>query len=203
MTNITEILTIMGKNLPLVTVGCAELIAAVALLGKGLGKQNKPKSGKQISAKEREILDELENQTEETALVLKKDDLMPVYAGKNLTQVTGLTIESVHEDVTTIWKIIKDQEKGKRYWKQYREWDGQKILKEEFQIRNGEWMQMQIERSQNGLYDIMTFHVITEIHDQIESYEKKIIRLEGESQSKTTFLSRMSHEIRTPMNGII
>ena len=40
-------------------------------------------------------------------------------------------------------------------------------------------------------------------YEQIAQYEKRLVKAEEESQSKTTFLSRMSHEIRTPMNGII
>ena len=37
----------------------------------------------------------------------------------------------------------------------------------------------------------------------MEQYEERLAKIEEESRSKTTFLSRMSHEIRTPMNGII
>ena len=34
-------------------------------------------------------------------------------------------------------------------------------------------------------------------------YKRRVASAQGESQSKTTFLSNMSHEIRTPMNAII
>lgn len=47
------------------------------------------------------------------------------------------------------------------------------------------------------------FERITQIHERLSEYEKKLEQAEEVSQSKTTFLSRMSHEIRTPMNGII
>ena len=203
MTNITEILTIMGEHLPLVITGCVELLAGVAILGKAAGKQNKERAKGKSSGKEQEILEELGSQKEETILVLNKEDLAPVYAGKNLENITGLTFEKVQSDVTNIWRIIKEPEKGKSCWKEYRKWDGMASLKEEFQLENGEWLQLTIERSKNGKYDLLIFRVITEICEQLEEYKNKILKLEEESQSKTTFLSRMSHEIRTPMNGII
>lgn len=203
MTNITEILAIMGGHLPIVITGCVELLAGVAILGKIVGKQNKERVKGKSSGKEREILEELGSQKEEAVLVLDKNDLAPVYTGDNLENITGLTFEKVQSDVTNIWNIIKEPEKGKKYWKKYRKWDGMTPLKEEFQTENGEWLQLTIERSKNGKYDLLVFRVITEVCEQMEEYKNKISKLEEESQSKTTFLSRMSHEIRTPMNGII
>lgn len=34
---VTEMLTMLGANLPLVAVGCAEVLAAAALLGRAIG----------------------------------------------------------------------------------------------------------------------------------------------------------------------
>lgn len=203
MTNITEILTIMGEHLPLVVTGCVELLAGVAILGKASGKQDKERGKDRNFRKEQEILAELGDQKQEAVLVLKKDDLAPVYAGKSLEMITGLTFQKVQSDVVNIWKIIKEPGKGERCWKKYREWDGTTSWKEEFQIENGEWIELTIERSKNSMYDLLIFRNITEIYKQLEIYKNKISDLEEESQSKTTFLSRMSHEIRTPMNGII
>lgn len=203
MTNITEILAMMGQHLPLVVTGCVELLAAVAILGKSVGKQNKEGTKRQTFGREQEIIEELGNRKEEAVLVLKKEDLMPVYAGKNLENVTGLNFKKVQADVTNIWNMIKDPGTGKRYWEEYRRWDGRAPLKKEFEAVSGEWIELTIERSQSGTYDIFTFRVITSLHELLEEYKDKISHLEDESQSKTTFLSRMSHEIRTPMNGII
>ncbi len=203
MANITDILTIMGEHLPLVLTGCVELLAGVAILGKAAGKGSNRRERGKISGKEQEIFEELGSQKEEAILVLRKDNLTPVYAGGNLENITGLTLEKVQSDVTNIWKIIKEQENGTRCWKKYREWDGSTCLKERFQIENGEWLELTIERSKSGKYDFLIFRVITEFCEQMEEYKNQISDLEEESQSKTTFLSRMSHEIRTPMNGII
>ena len=52
-----------------------------------------------------------------------------------------------------------------------------------------------------GCYDIQGYYYAKPM--PVADYEKRLERLEEESRSKTTFLSRMSHEIRTPMNGII
>ena len=203
MTNLVTILTAMGEHLPLVAVGCAEAVAGAILLGKSTMKSKQKKEKKALKTSEKTALQELGRQSEGSFLVLRVEDFMPVYAGENLKRVTGVTLDELQEDVTELWNILKSKTEGKKIWKDYQAWNGEKMLKYGFQIKNGQWLQMTIERDQERKYDTLIFQNVTEIQRMMKDYREKIEKLEEESQSKTTFLSRMSHEIRTPMNGII
>ena len=203
MTNLVTILTVMGEHLPLVAVGCAEAVAGVILFGKSAVKNKQKKEKGVLKTLEKTALQELGRQKEGSFLILRVEDVMPVYAGENLEKITGITLAKLQEDVTELWKVTRNSAEGKRIWKEYREWNGEKMLKYGFQIKNGQWLQMTIERDQKRKYDTIVFRNVTEIQHLMKDYREKIEKLEEESQSKTTFLSRMSHEIRTPMNGII
>ena len=203
MTNLVTILTVMGEHLPLVAVGCAEAVAGVILLGKSAVKNKQKKEKGVLKTLEKTALQELGRQKEGSFLILRVEDVMPVYAGENLEKITGITLMKLQEDVTELWKVTRNSAEGKRIWKEYREWNGEKMLKYGFQIKNGQWLQMTIERDWKRKYDTIVFRNVTEIQHLMKDYREKIEKLEEESQSKTTFLSRMSHEIRTPMNGII
>ena len=203
MTDFITILTTMGEHFPLIAVGCLEAVAGIVLIGKNIGRTNKKTTGSMAKGAEKTALQEIGRQKEGTFLILRREDLMPISAGENLEEITGITFQQLQTDVTGLRQIVKDPAEGKRIWDTYRAWDGADILKDGFQIQDGEWLQVTIERSRDHIYDLMVFRNVTEIQKIMKEYREKIDRLEEESQSKTTFLSRMSHEIRTPMNGII
>ena len=203
MTDFVTVLTAMGEHFPLVAAGCLEAVAGIVLFGKSIGRTNRKKESGAAKGAEKTALQEIGRQKEGTFLILRREDLMPVSAGENLQEITGITFQQLQADVTGLRKIVKDPAEGKKIWDAYRAWDGTDMLKDGFQIQNGEWLQVTIERSRENTYDLIVFRNVTEIQKIIKEYRDKIDRLEEESQSKTTFLSRMSHEIRTPMNGII
>ena len=128
---------------------------------------------------------------------------MPLAAAGDMTALLGISMEAVQQDMMTLADILQEEGDGGSVWKKYREWKGEAAFIENFQLKNGERVQLTISRSADGLYDLFCFCRITKLYRQIAGYEKRLERLEEESRSKTTFLSRMSHEIRTPMNGII
>ena len=203
MTDLVSVLTVMGEHFPLIVIGCLEAVAGIVLLGKGMGKKRKKRESRGARGLERTAVQELGMQKEESFLILRTEDLMPVCAGENLEKITGITYEQLQQDVTELWKITKNPAVGKKFWKEYRAWDGQDVFKYGFQSRNDQWIQAAVERNTEQGHDLIMFRNVTEIRKMLEEYGEKIERLEEESQSKTTFLSRMSHEIRTPMNGII
>ncbi len=203
MTDFVSVLTTMGEHFPLVAIGCLEAVAGIVLLGKNTVRKNKKKETGIIKGSEKAAVQELGRQKEETFVILRTEDLMPVCAGENLEKLTGITYEQLTDDVTELWKIAKEPAVGKKFWKTYRAWNGKDIFKYGFQNKNDQWIQTVIERNKDQGHDLMVFRNVTEIQKMIREYREKIEDLEEESQSKTTFLSRMSHEIRTPMNGII
>ena len=200
---ITDLLAALGEHLPLLLVGCAEILLAVYLIGKLLwGKvQHKP-SGKDRGA-EAIFLQEWKRQSEEVCILLRRRDRMPVYTAGNLREVLGVTITRLREDAASLLAGLDDETERKQRWKTYLDWDGAKPLVAEAAMQNGRWVRFIAHRSRNDNYDLIFGRDITREHQRLEDDKTKLMKVEEASQSKTTFLSRMSHEIRTPMNGII
>lgn len=200
---ITDLLAALGEHLPLLLVGCAEILLAVYLIGKFLwGKvQHKP-SGKGRGA-EAIFLQEWKRQSEEVCILLRRRDRMPVYTAGNLREVLGVTLTRLREDAASLLAGLDDETERKQRWKTYLDWDGAKPLVAEAAMQNGRWVRFIAHRSRNDNYDLIFGRDITHEHQRLEEDKTKLMQVEEASQSKTTFLSRMSHEIRTPMNGII
>ena len=200
---ITDLLAALGEHLPLLLVGCAEILLAVYLIGKLLwGKvQHKP-SGKDRGA-EAIFLQEWKRQSEEVCILLRRRDRMPVYTAGNLREVLGVTLTRLREDAASLLAGLDDETERKQRWKAYLDWDGAKPLVAEAAMQNGRWVRFIAHRSRNDNYDLIFGRDITREHQRLEDDKTKLMKVEEASQSKTTFLSRMSHEIRTPMNGII
>ena len=203
MAFITDLLAALGEHLPLLLVGCAEILLAVYLIGKLLwGKvQHKP-SGKDRGA-EAIFLQEWKRQSEEVCILLRRRDRMPVYTVGNLREVLGVTLTRLREDAASLLAGLDDEKERKQRWKTYLDWDGAKPLVAEAAMQNGRWVRFIAHRSRNDNYDLIFGRDITHEHQRLEDDKTKLMQVEEASQSKTTFLSRMSHEIRTPMNGII
>lgn len=200
---ITDLLAALGEHLPLLLVGCAEILLAVYLIGKLLwGKVQRKSSGKDRGA-EAIFLQEWKRQSEEVCILLRRRDRMPVYTVGNLREVLGVTLTRLREDAASLLAGLDDETERKQRWKTYLDWDGAKPLVAEAAMQNGRWVRFIAHRSRNDNYDLIFGRDITHEHQRLEDDKTKLMQVEEASQSKTTFLSRMSHEIRTPMNGII
>lgn len=200
---ITDLLAALGEHLPLLLVGCVEILLAVYLIGKLLwGKVQRKSSGKGRGA-EAIFLQEWKRQSEEVCILLRRRDRMPVYTAGNLREVLGVTITRLREDAASLLAGLDDETERKQRWKTYLDWDGAKPLVAEAAMQNGRWVRFIAHRSRNDNYDLIFGRDITHEHQRLEDDKTKLMQVEEASQSKTTFLSRMSHEIRTPMNGII
>ena len=200
---ITDLLAALGEHLPLLLVGCAEILLAVYLIGKLLwGKVQRKSSGKGRGA-EAIFLQEWKRQSEEVCILLRRRDRMPVYTAGNLREVLGVTLTRLREDAASLLAGLDDETERKQRWKTYLDWDGAKPLVAEAAMQNGRWVRFIAHRSRNDNYDLIFGRDITHEHQRLEEDKTRLMQVEEASQSKTTFLSRMSHEIRTPMNGII
>lgn len=203
MAFITDLLAALGEHLPLLLVGCAEILLAVYLIGKLLwGKVQRKSSGKGRGA-EAIFLQEWKRQSEEVCILLRRRDRMPVYTAGNLREVLGVTLTRLREDAASLLAGLDDETERKQRWKTYLDWDGAKPLVAEAAMQNGRWVRFIAHRSRNDNYDLIFGRDITHEHQRLEEDKTRLMQVEEASQSKTTFLSRMSHEIRTPMNGII
>ena len=204
MSNITQVLTVFGENFYLVVVLCVEILIAVVLFGMTITK-NMRSSKRKISVRsvESEFLEAMDRRTDEVCLVVRIDDIMPVYASGRFKDMFGVSLEDVRGDMALLNSNFENKGKSFDIWEKYRKWDGKEAWNEEFSLKNGEWVRLHLDPRENSRYDLLSFYYITELHKEIEDYEMRLSQADEASQSKTTFLSRMSHEIRTPMNGII
>lgn len=75
----TNFLTLRGEYYALVLVACAELVAAVLLLGFRPRKRVR-RSAAAFSDTERTLLQELSQQKDEVCILMRRSDLMPVSA---------------------------------------------------------------------------------------------------------------------------
>lgn len=204
MSNITQLLTVFGENFYLVVVLCVEILIAVLLFGVTITKNMRISKRKtSVRGVESEFLEAMDRRPDEVCLVVRIDDIMPVYASGHFKDMFGVSLEDVRGDMALLNSNFENKGKSFDIWEKYRKWDGKEAWNEEFSLKNGEWVRLHLDPRENSRYDLLSFYYITELHKEIEDYEMRLSQADEASQSKTTFLSRMSHEIRTPMNGII
>lgn len=204
MSNITQVLTVFGENFYLVVVLCVEILIAVLLFGMTITKNMRISKRKtSVRGVESEFLEAMDRRPDEVCLVVRIDDIMPVYASGHFRDMFGVSLEDVRGDMALLNSNFENKGKSFDIWEKYRKWDGKEAWNEEFSLKNGEWVRLHLDPRENSRYDLLSFYYITELHKEIEDYEMRLSQADEASQSKTTFLSRMSHEIRTPMNGII
>ena len=128
---------------------------------------------------------------------------MPVYMTDGCAQLLEISLEKLQENIRNLGVNIADREQEKAIWEKYWKWDGSGELNLEAQLKNGNWVLMVCHQSPDRMYDVISVHNRTGVHEKMQAYEDRLDAAEDASQSKTTFLYRMSHEIRTPMNGIM
>ena len=201
----TDLLTLLGENLTLVVVACVELVVAALLAAKALcgstttKARRVPVPGGAVG----QLVKELNASSDELKLLVRRKDMLPVYAVGDMEGLLGVTLADLQTDMATLLAHVDDEHQARALWKAYRHWDGEQVLVDELHLKDGDWVYVTIRRGETGEYDVVTMRRATKLHEQIEHYEESLRNAEEASQSKTTFLSRMSHEIRTPMNGII
>lgn len=205
MTGIVGILTEIGEHFWLVVIACIEVIVALLLIGFAAGRkrQNRGSVRSEISGMDREFLEAYNDWRDEASMMLRRSDLLPVYATDGFSELLGYTLKELQADIRHIGSNMADPEQEKYVWKQYQKWDGKKPFSEAVKWNNGNWLLFVCRRTVDKKYDILTVYETTKLHDSIEEYETRLAAAEEASQSKTSFLYRMSHEIRTPMNGIM
>ena len=203
MNMITDLLTTLGNHFSLVVIGCAEVLAAVVLAGNAARTKISIKRKPALNGGENIFLNQMNLREDESCIVLRRNDCMPVYATAGIEQMLNVTLERIQKDVTCLDRNVQEEERSNSIWRTYQGWNGMDSIRHEIQLKDGRWLLMTLDSSRDRKYDLLSFIDATDAHAKIDSYEELLRKAEEESQSKTTFLNRMSHEIRTPMNGIM
>ena len=203
--HITDWLEILGEHFPLMVIGCVEALLAVALLCAALRNRGQCADKKRSALRRADeiLLYNMDRQSNDVCLVMRQCDLLPLCAAGDMQSLLGVTFEQLQQDVMLLADALEDGQNGVSVWKKYRAWDGAQPFETVLRTKNGEWVQLNVTRGEDDGYDLFCFSRTTGLCGRMEQYEERLAKIEEESRSKTTFLSRMSHEIRTPMNGII
>ena len=200
MKGFTVILAWLGEHFLSVVMACV-IVAAVLLIVRMISKKNRKSDDRfSVTGYDKLLLEEFDHREDEVTILIRRADFMPVYQIGNIEGILGVSFEKIKEDLMQIFHNMKD---GSEIKKSFQNWNGKEEFGQDVCMDNGEWFHMNVQSVHNGDYDMLSFYRATKFHDKIEEYEKQVAKLEGESRSKTSFLSRMSHEIRTPMNGIM
>lgn len=201
---LTGILYVLGKNFYIIMICCIVLTMSVMLLNVCYGRR-RPLAyaavGSTASGNERTLLRSMESQEDDIWVVVRRYDIMPVYAVGDLNAL-GVTLQKLQTDIACMLQRLKQPDEGKRFWKAYRDWDGKTVMRTDLEMTDGQWYRVSVYRSEDNRSDIFALHRVTEEHSRENAYEQRLFKAEEASQFKTSFLFRMSHEIRTPMNGI-
>ena len=201
---LTGILYVLGKNFYIIMACCIVLTMSVMLLNVCYGRR-RPLAyaavGSTASGNERTLLRSMESQEDDIWVVVRRYDIMPVYAVGDLNAL-GVTLQKLQTDIACMLTRLKQPDEGKRFWKAYRDWDGKTVMRTDLEMTDGQWYRVSVYRSEDNRSDIFALHRVTEEHSRENAYEQRLFKAEEASQFKTSFLFRMSHEIRTPMNGI-
>ena len=108
-----ELLTFLGAHFYLVLIGCGELVLAVILL-TALSRRRVPVTVPG-SGPEQLMLRELAEQEDEACLLLRRSDLLPLYAAGDLTAVLGVGVDTLRNDLAAVLMQLQTPEEGRRF----------------------------------------------------------------------------------------
>lgn len=91
----------------------------------------------------------------EANLLLRRADMMPLYAVGDLAGLLGLLLESLQEDLAAVLPNMADGEAARNLWKTYQHWDGTAPLHRELQRTDGEWLTVDFRRLQDEDVDLV------------------------------------------------
>ena len=203
MTAIMQMLTFLGDHFYFVLIAFFEILAALALLVWPKYRRTAHAGAFLLPEEEQMLLQEIGRDASEAFLLMRRYDSMALGAVGDVQALLGVSLQQLQDDVTAMYRNIKNPELGSRMERSYRAWRCEKPLEYELEMADGQWLHMSIAPCRNPAYELVHFHRSTAMHERERGYEQRLDKAEAASQFKTSFLFRMSHEIRTPMNGII
>lgn len=112
-----ELLTFLGAHFYLALIGCGELVLAVILLTALSERRNGARRRVPVpgSGPEQLMLRELAEQEDEACLLLRRSDLLPLYAAGDLTAVLGVGVDTLRNDLAAVLTQLQTPEEGRRF----------------------------------------------------------------------------------------
>lgn len=112
MTGIVGILTVIGEHFWLVVIACVEVIVALLLIGFAAGRkrQNRGSVRSEISGMDRDFLEAYNDWRDEASMMVRRSDLLPVYATDGFSELLGYTLKALQADIRHIGSNMADPE---------------------------------------------------------------------------------------------
>lgn len=180
------------------------LVLLIIITTKFVGKRLKTK--KQRLWKE-SLYQTLTDSVFQIYILVRKEDLLPVFVSDNIQKLLGLDKKDVEVDLSALGWIVdeEDKERIRTMWQSWDKTEPFMIDCKGIHYITGEkvYFLLHISEDQAGEYYIILLQDIKKQKEAEFALKEKLAKAEKENQAKTEFLSKMSHEIRTPMNGIL
>lgn len=137
-------------------------------------------------------------------ILLRSEDLAPVYVSRSVETFFGLTRETVRDDLYSIKNTI-DSRYVREFEASLKKWDGKGVISQTFSYGKDSRAIAECTRAEadGKKYSVIYVRDITEEYNISRKMETELTEAKEETRQKSSFLSNMSHEIRTPMNGIL
>ena len=111
-----ELLTFLGAHFYLILIGCGELVLAVILLTALSERRNGARRRVPVtvpgSGPEQLMLRELAEQEDEACLLLRRSDLLPLYAAGDLTAVLGVGVDTLRNDLAAVLMQLRPRRRA-------------------------------------------------------------------------------------------
>lgn len=102
MGQITELISLLGEHIELVAIGCVEIAAAVALASTGIARKLRKEKKPDIRSAEHLFLYEIGRSRDESYMLIRRKDMMPVYGAGDLEELLGVSLSQAQDDITSI-----------------------------------------------------------------------------------------------------
>lgn len=117
---VTEMLTMLGANLPLVAVGCAEVLAAAALLGRAAVMRTQMGKTRALLAPvgmNRDIQRVLTLESGEVMLVLRRENMMLLACTGDPEKLLGVSYTALRDNIANLNAAFSDKSRCYAVWK--------------------------------------------------------------------------------------
>ena len=159
-------------------------------------------------SRDRRLFDEAVAESSSVVQVLvRADDLFPVYISPSFERVFGVDPERMEDDTETLFRFLDDAERL-RIQRFMRGWDRKSPLVFDCRYENDRALRAPmrlrttVAATLGGEYLLVTYVDVTDEHAKMDDLVAERDRALDSAAERTDFMNQMSHEIRTPLNGI-
>lgn len=181
MTAIMQMLTFLGDHFYFVLIAFFEILAALALLVWPKYRRTANAGAFLLPEEEQMLLQEIGRDASEAFLLMRRYDSMALGAVGDVQALLGVSLQQLQDDVTAMYRNIKNPELGSRMERSYRAWRCEKPLEYELEMADGQWLHMSIAPCRNPAYELVHFHRSTAMHERERGYEQRLDKAEAAS----------------------